>query len=79
MLVSTRSLCAGLGLRADNALDLIGLYSLMGNDYIPKAKGCSFERLWRAYGALTAAVMSSPAREKPVAERATSGVVVEAR
>ena len=32
-----------------SALDLIGLSCLMGNDYLPKIREASFERLWRAY------------------------------
>eukprot|EP00966_Prymnesium_polylepis_P007008 161651-Prymnesium_polylepis.1 len=33
-------------------LDLVALFSLMGNDYLPKVLEASFERLWRGYNAL---------------------------
>ena len=36
------------------SLDLIGLACLNGNDYLPKAREASFERVWRAYKTLRA-------------------------
>ena len=36
------------------SLDLIGLACLNGNDYLPKAREASFERVWRSYKTLRA-------------------------
>ncbi|KAL1518607.1 hypothetical protein AB1Y20_002895 [Prymnesium parvum] len=35
-------------------LDVVALFSMMGNDYLPKVLETSFDRLWRGYNALRA-------------------------